>query len=79
MENSVEIRMDAKGVNALLDYLKANWEIKTDAELAGWLECTRPQISRVRGGYVPFGDIFILSVHEVFEIPIKEIKERLRG
>ena len=77
MENGV--RADATGVNALLDYIRDRHDIRSDAELARELGCRPPVISKMRHGWLPFGAAYILAIHEVFDMPIKEIKERLRA
>ena len=63
----------------LFDYLINRFDLKNDRGLAHALEESPSNISRARAGKIAFGDTRILDVHEVFEVPIKEIKELLKN
>lgn len=71
MENGI------KKINKFLDDLRDKYQIKSDRHLAQLMEITPSNISRVRSGRIPFGPAYTLVVHEVFDIPIKQIKERI--
>lgn len=71
MENSVE------RANKFLDDLRDKFQIKSDRQLAKLIGAIPSNISSIRSGRIPFGSTYVLSVHEVFDIPIKEIKERI--
>lgn len=58
---------------ALLDNLRARFEIKSDAALARELDLTPAQISKLRAGG-PLGATAILSVHEHLGVPVAEIR-----
>jgi hypothetical protein len=66
-------------INGLLDYLLITYKIKNDTALCRLLEVPKCNLSKARHGVNAFGDSWILAIHEVFEIPIKEIKEMLDG
>ena len=68
-----------EGINRFLDELKDQFKIKTESELAKFMGIKWSSLYKVRNGYSFFGPSYILSVHEVFDIPIKEIKERVNG
>jgi plasmid maintenance system antidote protein VapI len=58
----------------LLDFLKLQFDIKNDRQLALALGVQAPAISKIRHGHSSITADFILKVHETFEIPVKEIK-----
>jgi len=62
------------GINRLLDTIIKSQQLKNDAALARWLDITAPQISKLRHGRMPLGATVILSIHEAFDMPIREIK-----
>ncbi|MFL6141714.1 MAG: hypothetical protein ACJ72N_07565 [Labedaea sp.] len=59
----------------LLDAIKREFNIKSDAELARQLGFSGPQISKVRARVIPCTDILILRIHETFGVPVPEIRE----
>lgn len=61
----------------LFDHLKAQFNLKNDAALARFLEMSPGQVSKVRHGRLPFGAEMILNVHEITDMPIKDIKALL--
>jgi plasmid maintenance system antidote protein VapI len=58
----------------LLDFLKLQFDIKNDRQLALALGVQAPAISKIRHGHSSITADFILKVHETFEIPVKDIK-----
>lgn len=61
----------------LFDKLMAQHAIKNDAALARTLEITAPEISKARRGYRAIGASLILRIHEIFGIPVAEIREHM--
>jgi plasmid maintenance system antidote protein VapI len=59
----------------LFDTIKAEFNLKNDAELARQLKFAPPQISKVRAGVIPCTDTVILRVHETFGLTVQEIRE----
>ena len=68
-----------EGANRLFDHLLRTYKIKNDSALAKLLGVLPPVVSKIRSGRLGMGDSILLSVHEVFEMPIKDIKEMLNG
>jgi plasmid maintenance system antidote protein VapI len=58
----------------LLDFLKLQFDIKNDRQLALALGVQAPAISKIRHGHSSITADFILKVHEAFDIPVKDIK-----
>lgn len=58
----------------LLDFLKKQFDIKNDRQLALAMGVRAPAISKIRNGHTTITADFILKVHETFDIPIKDIK-----
>jgi hypothetical protein len=65
-------------MNGFLDYLMETYKLKNDAALARFMEVSPPVVSKWRYGTLPFGALYILRAHELTDMPIKEIKARLR-
>lgn len=61
----------------LLDHLIANHDVKNDADISRKLEVSPPVISRLRNGKCNVSSDIILRIHEVFNIPVKQIRELL--
>lgn len=59
----------------LLDELQKRFEIPNDRQLASKLGLSTPVISRIRTGKSGVSGDVIIRIHEIFEIPVKEIKE----
>jgi plasmid maintenance system antidote protein VapI len=57
------------------DYIKREFGLKNDAELARELAFTPPQVSKVRSGIISFTDTVVLRIHEVFGLPVAQIRE----
>lgn len=66
-----------EGANRLFDHLLRTYRVKNDRALAKELGVLPPVISKIRTGFVGMGDSIVLAVHEVFEMPIKDIKGML--
>lgn len=58
----------------LLDELIARFNVKNDRHLAKELGISTPVISRVRNGKSAVSAEFIIRIHEVYGMPIAEIK-----
>jgi plasmid maintenance system antidote protein VapI len=63
----------------LIDYLRREYKIRTDAELAKMLGTKPPAISKLRHGVSALTPALILKIHEAFDMPIKEIKRIAHG
>jgi hypothetical protein len=74
---ALQIPQTIDGVNRLLDLLKSDADLKNDAALSRALDVAPPVISKLRSGRLPLGASMLLQVHEVFELPVAEIKARL--
>ncbi|NHQ93337.1 helix-turn-helix transcriptional regulator [Janthinobacterium lividum] len=66
------------GNNDLLDMLLAKGP-KNDAALARALEVAPPVISKIRHGRLPIGASLLIRMHEVFDVPIRELKRIARA
>lgn len=62
------------GINHLIDTIIKSQYLKNDAALATAISVTAPVISKLRHGRMPLGATVILSIHEAFDMPIREIK-----
>lgn len=58
----------------LLDELQARFNVKNDRQLAAKLNVSTPVISRIRNKKSAVSADIIIAIHEVFEMPIAEIK-----
>ena len=65
------------GANRLFDHLLRTYGVKNDSALAKLLGVLPPVVSKIRSGHAGMGDSILLAVHEVFEMPIRDIKEML--
>lgn len=63
----------------LLNYLIKEHGIRNDAELAKRLSVKPPVISKLRHGSRPLSAKIILQIHEVFDMPVKQIKRIAYG
>ena len=59
----------------LLDELQSRFEIKNDRQLAAKLDVSTPVISRVRNGKCAVSADMMIRIHEIFALPIADIKE----
>ena len=62
-------------MDALLDAIKAEFNIKTDAALAARLCVNTSSISKYRHGTLGLTDSFVLKVHDATDWPISRIRE----
>jgi len=58
----------------LLDELQKRFDIKNDRQLAAKLDVSTPVMSRVRNGKCAVSADIMIRIHEVFGLPIAEIK-----
>lgn len=63
----------------LLDAVKQEFKLTSDAYLARFLEVSAPMISKIRSGASPVTSDFILAVHDATDWPIKRIREYING
>lgn len=59
----------------LLDAIKTQFDLDTDAALCRLLDVFQSPISRIRRGTIPVGDSIIIRIHEKTQMPIARIKE----
>ena len=71
--------IDASG--KLFDALKKHYDLKSDADLARWLDifAPSPTISRIRHGWLDVSDALIIAIHERSGWSIKKIKKLIGG
>jgi len=70
-------KYSVSGVNRLFDHLQRTYKVRNDRELAKALGVWPAAVSKVRSGKLAFGDIWLLAVHDVFGLEIKDIKGML--
>lgn len=58
----------------LLDALISHLRLKNDAALALELEVAPPVISKMRHNTMPVGATMLLRMHEISDIPIKQLR-----
>ena len=63
----------------LLDYLRREYKLRSDAALAERLEISPPVISKLRTGRTNLTPSIILRIHDAFDIPIAKIKRIAYG
>lgn len=63
----------------LLDYLRREYKLRSDAALAERLEISQPVISKLRTGRINLTPSIILRIHDAFDIPIAKIKRIAYG
>lgn len=61
----------------LLDYVKEQYLLQTDIQLAKLLGVTTPCISKVRHKVNPVSSNLLIRVHEITGTPISKLKELL--
>lgn len=61
--------------HALLDAIRERFAFKNDAELARALQVGPPVISKLRHRTLPLGATLIIRMTEMFDMPVKEIRE----
>lgn len=67
------------GGNRLLDHLRAEMRLKNDAALAARLSVDQPIISKIRYSTRNVSNSFILRVHEISGMPVKDIRAILEA
>ena len=60
--------------HTLLDHVLLRQQLKNDAELSRALQLAPSSLSKIRHGRTGVSAELMLRVHEVFEIPIAELK-----
>lgn len=60
--------------NRLLDTLIKNLRLKNDAALSRVLDVAPPVISKIRHRRVPVGASMLISMHEVSELSIRDLR-----
>ena len=63
----------------LIDHLRREHNIRTDADLAKLLGVRPPAISKLRHGTAALTPSIILKIHEAFNMPVKEIRRIAYG
>ena len=63
----------------LLDIIKDELDLKTDAALAEVLEISKPQISKIRHGKMKISPVHILRIYDATGWSIEKIKGYLPG
>jgi transcriptional regulator with XRE-family HTH domain len=67
-----------KAIEHLLDDIKKQAGLRDDAALAKYLNVGHPNITRLRHGRHLMGPEMILAIHDATNMPIREIKSRLK-
>lgn len=63
----------------LINYLRREYELRNDAELAKRIGVKPPAISKLRHGTSALTPAIILKIHEAFNMPVKEIRRIAYG
>ena len=63
----------------LLDYLRREYNLPSDAALAEAMEVSPPVISKLRNGHTNLTASMMLRIHDVFGISIANIKRIAYG
>ena len=63
----------------LLDYLRREYSLPSDAALAEAMEVSPPAISKMRNGHTGLTASMMLRIHDVFGISIANIKRIAYG
>lgn len=63
----------------LINYLRREYELRNDAELAKRIGVKPPAISKLRHGTSALTPAIILKIHEAFDMPVKEIRRIAYG
>lgn len=63
----------------LINYLRREYELRNDAELAKRIGVKPPAISKLRHGTAALTPAIILKIHEAFNMPVKEIRRIAYG
>lgn len=73
-KSSLKWSVTVEGGNKLLDHVIAKMQLKNDAALSRQLEVNPPVISKIRHGKLMPGATMFISIHEVTEMTIAEIR-----
>jgi plasmid maintenance system antidote protein VapI len=63
----------------LLDIIKDEFDLRTDAELAEFLDLSKPQVSKIRTGEANVTAHIVLAVHDATDWSISKIRGYLPG
>lgn len=63
----------------LIDHLRREYKLRTDADLAKQIGVKPPAISKLRHGTAALTPAIILKIHEAFDMPVKEIRRIAYG
>jgi len=63
--------------SAFFDVLLGRLRLKNDAALSRALGVAPPVISKIRHGRLDIGDMLIIRIHELTDMPVREIKQAL--
>lgn len=74
--SNTNVKYNASG---LLDEAAKRLGAKSDAELSRALLVAPPVISKLRRNRMPVGDSMILKLHEIADMPVKEIRTFIGG
>ncbi len=58
----------------LLDYVMRLASLRTDAELSRFIDIQTSRVSEIRSGNRVLGAKFLIDVHELTGIPVRELK-----
>lgn len=67
------------GANAFLDKIAGLLKSKNDAALSRALEVAPPVISKIRHHTLPVGATLMIRIHELTDMPIREMRAILAG
>lgn len=67
------------GANAFLDKIAGLLKSKNDAALSRALEVAPPVISKIRHHTLPVGATLMIRIHELTDMPIREMRAILSG
>jgi hypothetical protein len=69
-----ERQLENADANAILDKLKELRQLRNDAALSRLLRIKPPTISKIRSGKHGISAAILIRMHEVFDVPIKELR-----
>ncbi len=67
------------GANAFLDKIIALLQLKNDAALSRTLEIAPPVVSKIRHHTLPVGATLMLRIHELTDMPFRDMRAMLAG
>ena len=65
--------------NDLLDKIKDEFKLKSDADLARFLDVSPPAVSKIRHGHCNIGGDSILNIYDKTGWSIERIRETMKG